>query len=370
MAPTRRREDAPLTERLQSEPEQFDFFQAVRLLERWAREEAAERGLERPPPVGSGASPSEDFVRFRALPSLAFPAASIARIETPAGRDEPAPPFRREVTVNFLGLTGPVGVLPQHYTSLLIERLHSRNKDYTLRDFLDVFHHRLTSLFFRAWEKYRFAFGYDRAHLEGSPREEDLFTSCLYSMVGLGTPGLRGRLEFDDEAVLYYGGHFAHFPRSAAALEQLLGDYFGVPVEVEQFSGQWLHLGDEFQSRMPDARHPEGLNMELGRTAIIGEWVWDVQSKFRARVGPVRYEQFAEFMPCGSALLPFSQMARLHAGQEFDFDVQVVLMADEVPWCRLSPEGPAAPRLGWNTWIRTSEFEHDVEDAVFRLESV
>ncbi len=103
---------------------------------------------------------------------------------------------------------------------------------------------------------------------------------------------------------------------------------------------------------------------------MIGERVWDVQSKFRVRLGPLRYRQFVEFMPPGSALRPLCQLTRSYVGPEFDFDVQPVLLAAEVPWCRLSGDGADGPLLGWNTWVRARPFEHDVCDAVFFLDDV
>jgi type VI secretion system protein ImpH len=360
MATAGGRSGGPVSDALLREPYRFDFFQAVRLLERLQRDRSrrpAKRG-ERDPRA------EEELLRFRTQPSLSFPPSAISDIRRAAGDDGNAP---LEMTVAFLGLAGSLGVMPHHYTALLLERV--RNKDYSLRDFLDLFNHRLVSLFYRAWRKYRLPFAYERAALDG-PGEVDTCTRALYCLVGLGTRGLRGRQKIEDEAFVYYGGHFAHWPRSAIALEAMLEDYFAVPVHVEQLHGQWLLLSPGDRSLMPGGRDcPDGRNCQLGLNVIAGERIWDVQSKFRLRLGPLTYQQFRSLMPNGDALRPLAQMTRTYVGLEFDFDVQLVLIAAEVPWCRLGP-GEDAPHLGWNTWIRGGEFAQDVTDAVFRPEEV
>jgi type VI secretion system protein ImpH len=358
MESTSGRDNPALIDLLLAEAHRFDFYQAVRILNRAAATSARA-------PVGEDAAPRRESARFRAMPSHAFPAGAIA--EVTGGRKgpdnaEPGPP---EVTTAFFGLTGPSAALPAHYTSLLIERI--RAKDYALRDFLDLFHHRATSLFYRAWRKYRFPFGYEQSCWSGDTRAEDPVTDGLYSLLGLGTGGLRARLSFDDEALLYYVGHFAHYPRSAVALERILADCFAMPVGVAQFIGVWLYLSDADQSSLPCPLWPRGLNTELGRSVVVGQRVWDVEGKFRIRLGPVGYAAFQRLMPSGDVLRPLSEMVRTYAGPQFVFDVQVVLHAAEVPHCRLGGDG-AASRLGWNTWIAAQPFTRDATDAVFTWE--
>ena len=111
-----------------------------------------------------------------------------------------------------------------------------------------------------------------------------------------------------------------------------------------------------------------GLNTQLGSSVVVGERVWDVEGKFRVRVGPLGYAGFRRLMPSGDALRPLCQMIRTYAGPQFDFDVQVVLKAAEVPWCRLGGDGGDPSRLGWNTWILSANVDHDVSDAVFSWE--
>jgi type VI secretion system protein ImpH len=350
-----------LAERLCREPHRFDFFQAVRLLERLVHEQTLKDRRLRRRPIGEDATPRQELVRFRALPALSFPAGHISQLRRPATDDGPPP----EMVVSFLGLTGPAGVLPQHYTTLLLRRL--RLKDFALRDFLDLFNHRLVSLFYRAWEKYRLPFAYERSHVDGSTETRDRCTEALYCLVGLGTPHLRGYLEVDDEAFLFYAGHFAHAPRSATGLEAVLSDYFSLPMRVEQFLGQWLLLEEPDRSRLPGAGLG-GLNNRLGVDSVAGERVWDVQGKFRVRVGPLRYRQFRQLMPGAYGMRVLSQLTRSYAGAEFDFDIQLVLRPEEVPPCRLGGDGEDGSFLGWNTWMRTGAFAQAVDDAVFQPE--
>jgi type VI secretion system protein ImpH len=312
----------------------FDFFQAVRLLELLHPERL---------PIGRRASPRNEVVRFRSHLTLAFPASAIQVIEPP---DEGSP---ARLTAAFLGLTGPSGVLPRHYTELLLER--SRHKDFAFRDFLDIFNHRLLSLFHRAWEKYRFHVEYERSI--GRDDERDGFSDHLFDLVGMGTKGLRGRVRFGDEALLLYSGLLGQHPRSADALQQILSDYFQKPIAVIQFVGQWLEITEENRTRL-------GANNELGVSAVAGTRVWDQQAKFALRVGPLSYAEFERFLPQGDAFQPLVEFTRYCSGQEFDFDVQLVLKAPEVPWCRLG-----SAELGFNSWLKTREFVSDADQVVF-----
>lgn len=386
MASQGRRNGIALTEQLFEQGYRFDFFQAVRVLE-WIGRQRAERssrcesettGGERRAPdasrdqqrhaVGRDRNPNREAVRFRALPALSFPAGEISRLrrwsDAASGDDLQGPP---EMTVGFMGLIGPSGVLPQHYTKMVIQR--TRDKDFGLRDFLDLFNHRAISLFYRAWEKQRFALGYERSQADRA-REEDLFTRCLYCLLGLGTSGLRGRMLVDDEALLFFAGLFSHQPRCAVALERMLCDYFNLAFQVKQFQGQWLQLSDEDRSLLPSRRRPQGQNARVGRGLVVGERVWDVQCRFRLRVGTLRYAQFLRMMPSGDVLRSLCELTRFYVGPELDFDVQPVLSGEEVPWCRLGAPGDDAPRLGWNTWVRCEPFAGDVDDPVFSLEDV
>jgi type VI secretion system protein ImpH len=360
MAATGRRSRDPLIGALFAEPHRFHFFQAVRILEQAARQEARDPRFEPRLPVGEDADPRREAVRLRATQILSFPKSEItalAEAGTPEGR-RPGPP---EMTVAFLGLTGPSGVLPQHYTEHAIRS--ARAKSTTLRDFLDLFHHRTLSFFHRAWAKYRLPAAYERAG-EGA---DDPITLAIFALAGFGTGHLRGRLRIADETVLHYAGLLGHWPRSAVALEDMLSDYFGRKVEISQFQGRWASLAVADQSRPSNDMNDDGAFCALGVSAVVGARVWDVQGTFRIRIGPLTLAQFNRFMPDGEDLGRLEDLARLYVGPDLGFDVQLTLMREEVPPCRLGGEQAGAGRLGWNTWLKDRPFRRDADDAVFVL---
>ena len=84
-------------------------------------------------------SPVADPVRFSVRPVFSFPASDIQQLELDGNSRPP------RMSVNFMGLIGPKGVLPDWYNTHA-QNLNYRNH-YGFTDFLDPFHHRLISLF-------------------------------------------------------------------------------------------------------------------------------------------------------------------------------------------------------------------------------
>jgi type VI secretion system protein ImpH len=322
----------------------FDFFQAVRLLERLGP------GGE---PVGQDAFPHEEVVRFVPWLSLAFPSSSIREVEQPDEPERWENAFR--MLVNFMGLYGPQGVLPRHYTELLLER--EQVGDRGLRDFLDIFNHRFISLFFRANEKYVYP---STCRADGG----DPITEVVNSFLGEEKPGESSV----DEALprrhlLRYVGLFTQRPRSVKALEALATDYFGgVPVDVRQFVGRWVPLPQEDQGRLTDA----GERNRLGRTLVMGARIWDRKGKFRLRIGPLEMNEYLDFLPDGRYFAPLAALVREFVGDHLAFEVQPVLRAGDVPELQLDSSREVPVRLGRTTWLRLNRCTADSEDAIFQ----
>jgi type VI secretion system protein ImpH len=324
-------------ELLRSEPYRFEFFQAIRLLEHMAPDRK---------PLGRFTNPSDEVARLGAHPSLSFPASEIQSIDWPEGKTP-------SLAVNFMGVTGPQGPLPHFYTTLILARLRSGDK--TLRDFLDLFHHRMLSFFYQAWEKYRFAVSYERG-------ERDRFSHHLLDLIGLGTLGLQERLAVPDDAFLFFAGILGQRPHSAHALELLLNDYFEVPVEVIQLIGGWFRLDDATECCIGERSTP---SEQLGMGAVVGDEVWNQQSRARIRIGPLNLENYLDFLPNGSAYEPLRALLRFWTNEEIDFEVQLILKREEVPPCQLGGEGDGAPQLGWVTWMKSKPMERHPEETIF-----
>jgi len=165
-------------------------------------------------------------------------------------------------------------------------------------------------------------------------------------------------MSLDDEGLIYYGGLIAQRPRSAGAIAAILGDYFGVRARVEQFTGQWLKLDEESLTRLGAA------NSSLGVNTIAGARVWETQSKFRLKLGPLTFKEYSAFLPVGSAFKPLVDLTKFLAGRGFDFDIQPVLKAKEVPGCVMTTRAKRRPMLGWTTWLKTREFTRDDSQVV------
>ena len=325
------------------EPFRIGFFQAVRLLRRM---------LPGRKPVGGFFPPASETARFVAHPSLAFPASEIQELSVPADSASPA-----VMQVNFMGLSSPQGVLPTPYTELILER--AQKKDNGLRDFLDIFNHRLISFFYRAWEKHHFFVPFELG-------EPDSITPLIMHLLGLGTDGLGKRQLVPDQALIFYSGLLAQKPRSAQNLKQLLADYFQVQVQIEQFVGKWVPLQKIDQTILDDFESPM---QRLGFGAIVGDEVWDQQSTVRVKLGPLAQQQYLSFLPReeSEAYRDLKALLKFWGNDALDFEVELILQGDQTPGFDLGKEQDGGRLLGWTTWISNHPMERDPSEAILYI---
>jgi type VI secretion system protein ImpH len=354
----------------------FDFFQAVRLLEilnspskpgatndHWLDESLFDDRA-----VGL-----KDFVRFKSAVSLNFPGSDVADVrlkddsqklslpESAGGQngrmlqtigrrmlEAHEPQGQRplaEITVNLMGLAGALGPLDMPTTELIIERV--ARQDTALKDFLDIFNHRLVSLLYRIRKLHRVGMGVE-------PPGQDKISGYLFSVIGLGTPGLRGRMQVQDRSLLHYAGLLGQQPRSLVGLELVLAHYFGLDaddfgvkrVEGHQFVGRWCALDEEQWTRIGRS----GQNQVLGRDPVVlGTRVWDQQAKVEIRLGPLSRAQFLDLLPTGWGFLSLCDLTRFYLGDTLDVCFRLVLESEQTPPPILGLRD--TPRLGWTSWL-------------------
>jgi type VI secretion system protein ImpH len=318
---------------LEKTPYAFSFFLALRLIE-CLHPDA--------PRLGTSRRPGDDPIRLAQEPSMRFESASLTAFEPQVdGR-----PHR--LTVRLFGLLGPNGPLPLHLTEYAQERLQ-KYKDPTFIRFLDVFHHRMLSLFYRAWANNEPTVSFDRP-------ESDRFANYVGTLAGLGMSALRQRDEISDWTKLYCCGHFASQTKCAEGLQAIITEYFALPARLHEFVGEWLPLPQKDIFRL--GVNPS--NGTLGESIILGMDVWSWQHKFRVALGPLGYDDYQSFLPGGHRIRHLVALVRNYAGDEREWDLMLILKWQEVPLFCLDGQY----RLGWTTWLGKRPAEEDADDLI------
>ena len=328
-----------------AEPYRFDLFQAMR------RIESAHPNLPR---LGDARRPVDEPFRFVHDTALTFAPAAITALE----RTEDRPPRMVQRVIGFLG---PNGALPIHLTEYALDRkLHSGDETFTR--FLDILLHRFGLFFYRAWARSQPTVSLDR-------EDESPLIRHVGAWIGLGEQQARRRDALGDFPKLFFVGRLSRQVRDADGLAAWLTSHLGVVARVEQFCGHWMRLERPQRSRlMRLGQHG------VGRGAVLGESVWDVQHKFRIEIGPLRWDRFSQLLPGRAAINQLRALVRQYVGFEFVWDLRLVLARDDVPrWSLGGHRDPQVGRLGRTAWIagrRVPRRTGDARDLVMNVESI
>ena len=318
---------------LRERPHEFDLYQALRKLE---------AAYPDRPRVGRSLRPVDDVVRLCQYPSLAFAPATVSGFKE-------APDAPPRLSVWFGGLLGANGPLPLHLTEYARERIKAN--DWTFARFLDLFHHRMLSLFYRVWADAQPTAQFDRP-------ESDRFAAYIGSLAGIGLPTLQNRDAMPDLAKLGFAGRLVCQSRHAEGLQAMLSAFFELPMRIAEFVGQWLPLPDDCRCEL---RQGGGM-AQLGFSATIGDRVWDCQTKFRILAGPMDLADYQRLLPGGVSLDRLMAIVKNYAGLELDWDLHLLLKQPEIPQTQLGTLG----QLGWTTWLVSQPPREDADDLILR----
>jgi type VI secretion system protein ImpH len=316
---------------LQADPCGYGYYAAVRLLDCHFRDR---------PRTGHALRPAEEPVRMGQEASLAFAPSTLSAF-APGAEGQPG-----RLEVRFFGLLGPNGPLPTHLTEYVRDRQRNAG-DLTLGRFLDLFNHRMLALFYRAWASAQPTVSFDRP-------DADRFGMYFAALFGLGMPGLRGRDAMPDLAKLHFAGHLSCQSRHPAGLRAIAMTFLRLPVEIQEFIGQWLDLPVESRLRLGESADTGG----LGTTAIVGTRVWETQHKFRIILGPLSLADYRRMLPGGQSLPRLVAVVRNYLGDQLNWEVNLVLCREEVPAVCVGRTG----ELGWTTWLLGRPFTEDAAD--------
>lgn len=322
-----------LIEWLADEPYRFEFYQAVRILE-----------TIQPQALVSGFEQSQlrpEGVRFRSQISFGFPASEVQSLKL-AG-DSP------QLTVNMFGLAGALGPLPHPYTEMVMDA--AARREHGAADFLDIFNHRLISLLYAVRRAHEAALTAVAPHC-------GLFAEYLFALIGVAGRHTREKLTLPAQSLLYYSGLLARQPRTAAGLELVLRDYFGVPVTVRQFSGIWRHIDESQWTKIGRS----GQNQALGSSAALGKNAWDQAGAITILIGPLALSEFLKFLPGEHKYPALCAFVKFYNGATQKARVRLVIRGPEVPQLKLGRS-----RLGYSSWIRARPYCWPEASAAFKL---
>lgn len=296
------------------------------------------------PPQGTALLPSQEPYRLGQVASMIFPPREIATLMEEGQQ--------LKIALYSLGVWGPNSVLPLHLSELAY--VHTSRQEEGLNDFTDIFHHRALSQFYRAWFLCQ-----DTATLD-NPKDE-LFSFYIGSLSGFDAQEIAPH-PLPVHARLASAPHFIREARNPSGLLDSLRHYFGLPMQLQEFTLQWISLTAADQTRLG---HPRSA-CRLGDGAILGDTVPDIQHKFQLVLGPLTLPQYLSFTPWGPDMPVLREWVRSFTGVEYSWDVRLLLAADQVPLADLS----GAHQIGYAAWLERQPSEAPVAGMCFEPENI
>ncbi len=314
--------------------EQYSFFQAVQLLNDYNHLVSETGGKE---------VLKKTLIQFSVNPQLSYNKSDIEFVSIQETDEKRI----ATMSINFLGLYGAVSPLPAFYSEGIIQ---SKNGEDSTKDFMDLFNHRMISLVYKCWEKYRYYKQYkskqykNRQYNEFEDDGSDPFTNWMFALCGLVQPDQRMASEVDWDRLLPFIGMLGMRCHSASVIESILRFYF----KLDSFyicsnMKRFVKVSEDQQNRL-------GLQCAtLNHDMVLGKEVEDRSGKFRIKITKLSYERFVKFLPDGEDHMSLKKIVDYVLRDQLEYDIELQLIKQDVPSLSLSHHNQE--KLGWSTWV-------------------
>lgn len=273
------------------------------------------------PLLGDGLNPKYDLVHVQSHITFGHKASGVQNVEQTADGTY-------NVLLNNLSLAGMYGALPDTYGEEIADR---RNQD--MRDFLDIFHHRLMGLLYRFYRK-------NRIFLGSTNVRNNIVGKILHNLTGLSL--FQKQFQFQETGVFPLFNLFWRNNASINGVQELVRGYFHVKTKVIPFLGGWIY---------PDKPVLSYLNKSyqaLGKSLFIGRKTWDDTYGFTICIGPMDFKQYVTFIPPVQQNFPtLRQLLFYYIDNSYHIRLALHLKSDAVPALCLGKRS----YLNFTTWM-------------------
>lgn len=307
---------------LQAQAEEFNFYQAIRVLECVVREE---EGIPQ--------------IKYKAVNEQAFMPNFIANLVS----DD----IKTEVRVNGYSLTGQQGPLPDVYNDMLQEQKSQGNRG--PEAFLDLFNNRLLHLLYDIKKQL------DPMLFNDISINSELF-NVLESLTGLTTFDLFKRLPITQEKLLTFSALLIGNRQNYSSIKQVIECMFDCEVEIDPCKGGWRPLPKTWQTRLGAS------NAVLGSGIGLGTKHWDNQAKIGMVLHIKDIEQCRKLMPKGHLHEVLKAMLAYLTDGHYEIDVKLQLDWQNLPESRLGKSSNGGQKsssmfLGQSSWLKSDARE-------------
>lgn len=315
----KRSHNLTLEDLVREKPTHFEFHAVMKLLELMYDEHI---------PVAEGMSPDKETVRFRHHLSMSFAGTDIHNIVLPP-KEAGVPVLLEE---NFFGLGGAQGPLPMTLTQKILSQMDIKN--FAMRDFLDIFNHRLLSILHRVRKSYWVG-------LDSRLPEESMAGKILSSFFGV-------HADFNTETLplrtmLSLAVCFWEKPRNKEQLRRVLSVFLRMPVTVKGFTGGWRFADPEDQSVL-------GRRLcSLGQDALLGQRMWDTSYLLDITLQAPSLERYEQLAPGTDLYKAVCQLSQAFLGNTQQVRFNVIWSDSSAPKSHLGK-----CRIGYKAWLHRS----------------